>query len=270
MLSRRSLLAGGAVTAAAAAGGVWWERRVPSSPHPVPEGTREQVVTGSFRSAAVGRTVGFTVVYPRRPEPLPMWLHLHGRGGHHGDVRHLGPFLYDAVRRGGRRFAIVGVDGGTSYYHRRASGEDAQRMILEELLPVLVDRGLETGRFAVGGISMGGYGALLLAETLGRDRVTACAVDSPAIFASARERSKGSFDSDADFAAHDVVAGSARLVGIPLRVTCGTSDPFVPGVNQLLARVPSAERELGPGGHDRAWWDHAAPGQVAFVARHLP
>ena len=173
------------------------------------------------------------------------------------------------MRRGGKPFAVAGVDGGTSYYHRRASGEDSQRMVLDELLPVLATRGLDTDRFAVGGISMGGYGALLLAEVLGRDRVVACAVDSPALFASASQRSKGSFDSDEDFREHDVVAGASRLAGVPLRVTIGTSDPFVPGVKQLLARVPSAERETGPGGHDRAWWDHAAPGQVAFVARHL-
>lgn len=242
---------------------------MPSSPHPVPTGTHEQVVSGSFRSSAVSRTVGWSVVYPGRPQPLPLWLHLHGRGEDHTNVRRLGPFLYDHVRRGGRPFAIAGVDGGTSYYHRRSSGEDAQRMILDELLPVLADRGLDTRRFAVGGLSMGGYGALLLAEDLGRERVLACAVDSPAVFASASQRSKGSFDSDADFRDHDVVARASRLAGVPLRVTIGTSDPFVPGVTQLLGKVPTAERETGPGGHNRAWWDHAAPGQVAFVARYI-
>jgi enterochelin esterase-like enzyme len=270
MLTRRRLLVGAGLLTAAAAAGAHELLDAPSSPHPVPSGTHERVVSGSFRSTAMARTVGWSVVYPAAPAALPLLLHLHGRGGGHRDVRHLGPFLYDHVRRGGRPFAVVGVDGGDhSYYHRRRSGEDPQRMLLEELLPLMAARGLRTDRFALGGISMGGYGALLLTERLGRSRVVACAPDSPAVFLRVQDSAKGAFDGSADFAAHDVLRGSARLAGVPLRVTCGTSDPFLPGVRRLLDRVPAAKRELGPGGHDRAWWDHTAPAQLAFVGRHL-
>ena len=165
---------------------------------------------------------------------------------------------------------MVGVDGGDhSYYHLRKTDENPQRMILDELLPLLAARGLKTDRFAVGGVSMGGYGALLLAETLGPSRVLACVPDSPAIFLRVQDSAGGAFDGSADFAAHDVLAASPRLASIPLRVTCGTSDPFLPGVRDLLRLLPSAEHDLGPGAHNRDWWDHAAPGQLAFVGRHL-
>ena len=161
------------------------------------------------------------------------------------------------------------MDGGPhSYYHRRADGTDAQRMIVDELLPVLRRQRLSTERFAVGGVSMGGYGALLLAEALGPARVLACAVDAPAIFPNARSVSAGSFDSAADFRRHDVVAHAARLTGIPLRVVCGLSDPFLPGAKRLVAKVP-AEHFFGPGGHSGTFWDPANPDQLAFVGRHL-
>jgi S-formylglutathione hydrolase FrmB len=236
----------------------------------VPSGPVGAVVNGSFRSAAMAATTGFTIVYPAAVSPLPLLLHLHGRGGTHGDVRHLAPFLSDAVRRGLAPFAVVGVDGGDhSYYHRRRSGQDPQRMLVEELLPLLGGRGLRTDRFAVGGISMGGYGALLLAETLGPSRVMACVPDSPAVFLRVQDSAGGAFDGSADFAAHDVLASASRLAGVPLRVTCGTSDPFLPGVRELLRLVPTAAQDLGPGAHNRAWWAHAAPGQLAFVGRHL-
>jgi hypothetical protein len=266
---RTLLLGGGASVLLAGGGGAWWHERGNPSYH-VPGGTHPQTRRGAFASAAMQTRVGWSVVYPSRPGPMPLLVYLHGRSGHHRDIDRYGPFLYDYVRKGGTPFAMVGVDGGDhTYYHRRASGQDPQRMIVDELLPVLASRGLLTARFALGGVSMGGYGALLLSEALGAKRVAACVVDSPAIFAGPNARSKGSFDSDADFRAHDVVAGSPGLAGVPLRVTCGTSDPFLPGVKRLLAKLPAATHDISKGGHNAAFWLHTAPAQVAFAGRHL-
>ena len=99
--------------------------------------------------------------------------------------------------------------------------------------------------------------------------VAACVPDSPALFLSAGDSAPGAFDSAEDFAEHDVLARAGRLAGIPVRVSCGKGDPFLPGVRQLLAEVPGAESDLGAGGHDVAWWRRAAPGQLAFAGRHL-
>lgn len=49
--------------------------------------------------------------------------------------------------------ALVTVDGGTGYWHAHP-GNDLMRMLVDEVIP----------RIGVMGISMGGYGALLLAE----------------------------------------------------------------------------------------------------------
>ncbi|MFN2539688.1 MAG: alpha/beta hydrolase [Mycobacteriales bacterium] len=230
------------------------------------------LVQGRFRSAAMGRTVGWALARPG-PGTLPLMVVLHGRGGDHSTAfedLHLDGYLAQAVERGVPPFAVATVDGGEdSYYHPRRSGIDPQRMLLEELLPQLARHQVRTGRFAVGGWSMGGYGALLVAERLGPSRVAAVAVDSPALFRSAGQTAHGAFDDAADFRRHDVLAGAARLKGIPMRVTCGLSDPFIDGVRRLLSLLPSAPRDLRPGGHDDAFWRASAPDQLAFVGRHL-
>ena len=248
----------------------------PEPSHPVPAGPVGEVVSGSFRSTAMGTTTGWSIGYPHGSAPgadLPLLLELHGRGDDHRDAfgsHRLGSFLSAAVRSGVPPFAIASVDGGNhTYWHGRRSGQDPQAMILDELLPLLARRGLRTGRVALGGWSMGGYGALLLAERLGPARVAAVVADSPAIWQRWQDSAGGAFDGGSDFAAHDVLASARRLSGVPVRVSCGTSDPFIPGVRALLRAVPTAEHDLAPGVHDVAWWQHAAPGQLAFAGRHL-
>lgn len=287
MISRRAFLAGGGAVGAAAAAGVVlgepaWRHDVrqlihpdPEPLHPVPLTPQGPVIEGAFPSAAMGAVTGWSIAYPHgmaAGSALPMLLVLHGRGDDHHDVlgsHRLGVFLSDAVSKGVPPFAVVGVDGGDhSYWHRRASGQDPQRMIIDELLPMLARRKLLTSRLALGGWSMGGYGALLLAERLSSP-VRAVAVDSPAIWSHAGESASGAFDSAADFTTHDVLGDARRLAGTPLRVSCGTSDAFIPGVKALLQALPGAQADLGPGGHDLAWWQHAAPPQLAFIGHHL-
>jgi enterochelin esterase-like enzyme len=288
VISRRTFLAGGAAAGVVAAAGLVFAdptlrhdaRQLihpdPEPAHRVPSIPRGQVIEGVFHSTSMGRSTGWSIAYPHGTAlgtALPMLLVLHGRGDDHRDVlgtHQLGAFLSDTIRTGARPFAVVGVDGGDhSYWHRRQSGEDPQAMILDELLPVLAGHGLQTARFGVGGWSMGGYGALLLAERLGPARVAVCAVDSPALWLHAGDSASGAFDGRADFDAHDVITQRARLAGIPVRVACGTSDPFLPGVQAFLRAVPSAASDLSPGAHNLAFWQHAAPAQLVFVGQHL-
>jgi S-formylglutathione hydrolase FrmB len=75
---------------------------------------------------------------------------------------------------------------------------------------------------------MGGYGALLEAEQ-DPTTFTAVAAARPAIFQSYDEMRAGpgdAFDSAEDFAAHDVITGAGTLAITPVRVDCGTADPF--------------------------------------------
>lgn len=282
MLTRRLLLAGGPVTVLAVGGAYDQRNRLrrlvrggPSSPHQVPAVATGPLVSGSFASTAMRTAVGWSLSYPRGFEqgsPLPLLLVLHGRGDDHRDAfagHHLGRFLSATVAAGTPAFAVASVDGGDhTYWHARRSGQDPQAMIINELLPVLAGRGIRTDAFALGGWSMGGYGALLLAHRLGPERIRCVAVDSPALWSRWQDSAAGAFDGPADFAAYDVLAWKQPLA-FPVRVSCGTSDPFLPGVQQLLRRSPAFVSDLGPGAHDVAWWEHAAPAQLAFVGRIL-
>lgn len=283
--TRRRLLLGGGAVGVLGAAGLLAEPRLRSridqtvqhQPSPLmPSARPGAVVQGSFDSPARRAATGWSIAYPPGTEAgdeLSFFLVLHGRADDHRAVlgsHRLGTFLAQAVKQGVPPFAVVGVDGGDhDYWHRRASGADAQAMLIDELLPMLARRGLRTGRFAVGGWSMGGYGALLLTERLGAERIAAVAVDSPAIWTRAVDSAPGAFDSAEDFAAHDVLHQVAALRSIPIRVTCGTSDPFLPGVRALLRLLPHAESDIGSGGHDLTWWHHAAPDQLSFAGRHL-
>jgi S-formylglutathione hydrolase FrmB len=232
---------------------------------------------GSLASAARRRTVAYAIVYPpgtHTNASLPVCLYLHGRGGDHRDVsgRRIGlPWiLADRVRAGSPPIVLVGADGGVGYWHRRASGDDAGRMLFDELVPMLHARGFRTERIGLMGASMGGYGALLWSERLGRRRVAAVGAMSPAIWHRYPDSAPGAFDSAADFAAHDVFAGIRRLSGIPVRVDCGKDDSFADATRDFLARAPSTTSgAISDGCHDPAFWRSAAYGQIANMARHL-
>ncbi|WP_433326752.1 alpha/beta hydrolase [Spirillospora sp. CA-294931] len=230
-----------------------------------------------FRSRARGRHVEMRLVTPARAElrGLPVVVVLHGLNGSAATVSDLrvDRFLAHAVATGTRPFAIVGVDGGDTYWHRRASGDDPERMIVEEVLPRLRALGLRTERIGLLGWSMGGYGALLMAGRLGPGRVAAVAASSPALFRSheaARGAYRGSFDDAGDFARNDVMADLGRLSGVPLWIDCGRSDPFAATTERLRARIrPKAAGGMFRGCHDGAYWARRAPSHLEFLARRL-
>jgi S-formylglutathione hydrolase FrmB len=175
----------------------------------------------------------------------------------------------DFVAAAGLAFAVAAVDGGESNWHRRASGEDRMRMLLEEFLPLLRRRfGLDAR--AVMGWSMGGYGALLAAEQ--RPAVfRAVAVSSAALWTSYPEQHAAvpdAFDSAADYAEHDVFAGAARLAHTAVSISCGTADPFLAADRAFAARLPRRPAgEFMAGCHDDDFWRRMLPAQVRFVGR---
>src|SRR6266487_4251144 len=130
------------------------------------------------------------IAYPpgRRPgDRLPLVLGLHGYGGNHASVfGNLSPAALVALRIGGTSLApmaVVTVDGGGGYWTPHP-GDDPMGMVVDELIPFCRRRGLGQSR-SIGaiGVSMGGYGALILAEKY-PGLVTAVAAISPAIWTS--------------------------------------------------------------------------------------
>ncbi len=244
----------------------------------VPQVAGGRTVSGSFVSKARrGRRCGWTIAMPPSygsdtGSSLPVAVVLHGRGGDHTsafDDGYLGldRFLAQAVGAGAAPFAMASVDGGETYWHRRADGEDAGAMVVDELLPLLAEHGLDVGRLAFLGWSMGGYGALRLAGLLGRDRVTATTAMSPALWHGFAETAPGAFDDAADFADVTVFGRQRQLDGVRVRVDCGEGDPFYAADRDYVEgfRAPPAGG-FQRGGHDAGYWRRVAPHHVRFIA----
>jgi S-formylglutathione hydrolase FrmB len=233
------------------------------------------VESGSFVSQhRLGADVGWSVIYPGdRPEPLPVLVSLHGLGGDHTTaVTELGMdrFLPAAVAAGVPPFAIATVDGGTTYWHPRPTGEDAGAMVLDELLPLLATQGLPTQHLAFHGWSMGGYGALRLAGLLAPTRVRAAAALSPALWTDPADASSSGFVDAAEYERYRVVGHQSDLDGIPVRVDCGTDDPFYAADRAYVAGFDRpVTSTFGPGDHDPAYWTRMLPAQLAFVGHAM-
>jgi S-formylglutathione hydrolase FrmB len=269
------------------------------SPPPVPSGPPPSRHTVSFYSAYRHRQVQMVTLVPADAAPagLGLVLALHGAGSTAaGMADQMAPAMTAADVRG---VAVVCADGGDTYWHKRADGDDPIGMIQHEVLPRAVAYGLQAGRIGLTGESMGGYGALLLAErftltgtrqqTAGNRRaqtaspglaptVAAVAALSPAIFASyagARAANQSSFDSPADFARNNVLTGLGALRRVPAWIACGADDPFSAETNVLRARLAAMTRQPVPGGilagcHDDAFWERNMPGALRFIDRKLP
>ncbi|MGV0641911.1 alpha/beta hydrolase-fold protein [Mycolicibacterium sp. XJ2546] len=262
-LSRRALLRlGGSVTGVAAGMAVF--RTAPTA------AAAPTYVEGSFVSAARGGvTTNWAIARPPgHAGPLRPVIALHGKGSDAATVMAGGveQGLAQAVAAGLPPFAVVAVDGGGSYWHKRASGEDSGAMVLDELIPMLGEHDLDTSRVAFLGWSMGGYGALLLGARLGSTRTAAICAVSPALWTSSGATAPGAFDGAHDYAANNVW-GLPELGRIPIRIDCGTGDPFYAATKQFIAQLPNPPAGgFSPGGHDGGFWSSQLPAELTWIA----
>jgi S-formylglutathione hydrolase FrmB len=241
----------------------------PLEPAPAPAAA-PTMTTGSFVSAARGGiTTNWAIARPPgQTKPLRPVIALHGKGSDAATVMSGGveQGLAQAVNAGLPPFAVVAVDGGGSYWHKRASGEDSGAMVLSELIPLLDTQGLDTSRVAFLGWSMGGYGALLLGGRLGPARTAAICAVSPALWLSPGATAPGAFDGSDDWSANSVF-GMPALASIPIRVDCGDGDPFYGATKQFVAQLPNPPAGgFSPGGHDASFWSAQLPAELTWTA----
>src|SRR6476646_3550658 len=239
-----------------------------------------RVVHLDVHSQAVGRRLGVSVVVPAQTKPRgrrSLLVFLHGRGG--SDETFTGnEAVYDGLARLGRRAPLVAFpDGGThSYWHDRDDGAWG-RYVMQEVIPTVVERfGIEPRRVAIGGISMGGFGAYDLALLHPR-RFCAVGGHSPALWFEGGETAPGAFDDAADFERNDVV-GMVRgnpdaFAGMRVWNDYGNADPFrvydEGFVDYLEADGANLSAHTGNGSHDGASWDRHWAAYLRFYANSL-
>lgn len=244
--------------------------------------TGATATSGQFFSQARNRSVGYTVAYPpghAAGEPLGLLLVLHGFGRDHTNplsglslAQAAGIKAKGAGSATPAPVALVAADGGNGYWHRHGA-DDPLRMLTDELIPMCQSLGLGATPRSIGalGISMGAFGALVLAER-NPGLLGAVAAISPAVwrtYGEARSASPGAFASADDFAAYYVLAHAPQLGDLPVWVAAGKDDPFHPGVTRLAAALPGgATVRIVQGCHDDNFWQSQQPDALAFLAGH--
>jgi hypothetical protein len=180
---------------------------------------------------------------------------LHGRGS--GPSSLLSQTFFDALHSLGPRAPVVLLlDGGDhSYWHDRTDGRLGS-MVLDETLP-------KHGRVAIGGISMGGYGALLLGS---QGHFCAIGGHSPALWFHGADTPAVAFDDAEDFARHDLI-GHPPHYDAPVWIDVGTQDPFHDAAVHYAHEI-QAQPHVWPGGHDSSYWHSHTRQYFAFYAAH--
>ena len=289
-LSRRAVLRLGVGAAAGAAGAYAlgglvaprpssrarrspWRRRRPTGPartagpvpRPQPPDDGHRIVRlrrARRRDAPTGRSPGRRA-RPRRCGPV---IALHGKGS-------------DAATRDGRRrragpgrrpsaaglppFAVVAVDGGGSYWHKRASGEDSGAMVLDELIPMLGEQGLDTSRVGVPRLVDGRLRRAAARRPARAGPHRGDLARSARRCGCRRVRRRRARSTAPTTSPPTACSGLPALASIPIRIDCGNSDPFYSATQAFIAQLPNPPAGgFSPGGHDGAFWSSQLPGRT--------
>jgi S-formylglutathione hydrolase FrmB len=231
----------------------------------------------TVKSRLAGRSLHEIGVVPAGLKPgekRPLLVFLHGRGT--GPGSSLSDQFFAGLARLGRRApVVVALDGGDhSYWHDRHGGRWGS-YVLREAVPAAVRLlPVDSSRVAIGGISMGGYGAFELAR---RRRFCAVGGHSPAFWLSASQTAPGAFDDAADFRRHDVYRYIKRrrhpYGATPLWIDRGDRDPFssydAAVVRALRAHGARLASHVWHGGHTGSYWRSHMARYLRFYARAL-
>jgi S-formylglutathione hydrolase FrmB len=238
----------------------------------------------NYFSKSIGKMAAMNVLVPEGEEqgPYPVFYLLHGLSDDHTAW-----MRRTSIERYTQEYPLIVVmpDGGRSFYTDALEGPAYESAIMGDVIG-FVDRTFPTlasrkGR-AIGGLSMGGYGALKLGLKH-PDRF--CSVNShsgaPAFAHRSLDPEKDReftrvFGANPSGGPEDVFALAEKIdrSTLPaLRIDCGTEDflidqnrAFHDHLTQL--NLPHEYEEF-PGAHDWAYWDTHVQTALAFHARNL-
>lgn len=215
--------------------------------------------TMQFSSRALGRHVTYSVVLPEQGAgPFPVLLQLHGRGDDH-----TGWIKLSNLVRYARQYQMIIVipDGGLSVWTNMSDTERYEDYLMEDLWAhVGATFHVRPGPWAIGGLSMGGYGAMRLGLKY-PDRFASVWAHSG--WYPNQEQLLRSGRSAINAADADVFMHAERVAraGVQPEITfdCGTEDGLLDHSRSLhthMERIGLPHRYLEhPGGHTWEYWD---------------
>jgi enterochelin esterase-like enzyme len=134
--------------------------------------------------------------------------------------------------------------------------------VLNRAIPDAQRRFHTKGKVAIGGISMGGYGALHIASLRPQEF---CAVGghSAALWRRAGAAAPGAFDNADDYRRNNVFRAVSKLKKTTVWLDVGDQDSFK-AADSELARKLSVVLHVYPGAHDSAYWNGHMAIYLAF------
>jgi putative tributyrin esterase len=240
----------------------------------------------NYFSKSLVKEVGFYALLPDRQEkrgPYPVFYLLHGLSDDYTAW-----LRWTSIERYVRELPLIVVlpDGDRSFYCDAADGPQYEKAIVEDLIG-FVDRYFGTiprreGR-AIGGLSMGGYGAMKLGLKYPR---MFCSITGHSgaygVFRAKNWRQgegpwKGIVTTNKARRENDCFALASRLKGRKtpaIRFDCGLEDFLLEEHNRPFAAhlrrlgIPHEYEEF-PGGHNWAYWDEHIQEAIRFHCRAL-
>lgn len=232
----------------------------------------------TIHSPLTHRTLTETAVIPaggtigRRP----LLVFLHGKG--EDENSNVNDSMFAALASlGARAPDIVFPDGNEdSYWHDRGDGAWGSYVVHEVIPRAIRLLHADPRRVAIGGLSMGGFGAYDLA-LLHPDNFCAVGGDSAALWLNGGESAAGAFDDGEDFTRNNVIgmteASADPYPGARLWIDVGSEDPFRSAdttlVRTLRSKGLSVSFHVWPGGHEQSYWQSHWGSYLSFYADAL-
>jgi S-formylglutathione hydrolase FrmB len=240
-----------------------------------------------FYSQTLGKQTAAEVLLPDSGKgPFPVFYLLHGLSDDHTIwLRRTRIEMYISAAP----LIVVMPNGDRGFYTDANEGHSCGRFIGEEL-PAVIDNYFPTKRSrdgrAIGGLSMGGYGALRAALAYPDTFVSANSLSGAVLAGTQRWDKPHDRLNNAEFqrifgakpagTKHDLLTlakGITRRKLPKLRIDCGTED-FLINDNREFCRKLEAlkiphEYEEFPGAHNWDYWDLHIREALAFHAKHL-